>query len=134
MEEPQPQYTQFYREEGPYDWIDQSHIVAKYVFIYPEDVDLETEFTVDLEYDEWHDQTKIAPVDLARWIAHTYKTRYLSHAHQKNIDAVVSYLQNRRQKDKEELKQYEIAYAQYQVEYWTTRLRQVREKHTRDKP
>lgn len=136
MQKPQPGYTQFYREEGAYNKFDQTAIIARYVFIYPENVSLQSVFTIDLEYDECYDQTQIAPVDLAKWLEQIYKTRYMLHDHQEDIQKVVEYLAKRREKDKEELKTYQLAYAQYQIDYWIKQLAKLKQEYgiTEDLP
>lgn len=133
MNKPEVKHVTFYRAEGSYNWLNPSEKSAQYVFKFPhltneelKEKGLKSSFLVDLEKDYDFDPKIITALDLAYELKSIYDD-YWMHSSKGEIKKVLDYLESIEEEQEELRHEYDVEYAKYKIEYWTSELERLTE-------
>ncbi|MCR8939792.1 hypothetical protein O0555_21055 [Brevibacillus laterosporus] len=120
MDKPIAQHVTFYRAEGRYNMLNSSEVSAQYIFSLPPDAPnkLSRSFLIDLDKDYNYSNDDMTALELAEWIQSVFDS-YWIYTGKKQVAELVEYLRSIEGQEEVKRAEYDLAYANYQVWYWT---------------
>lgn len=130
MEKPKINFITFERREGNFNLLNpREKQVRYYIKGIPRDVieekDLRVSFLVEPEYDYEFDPRDYTPLQLLDELEWIYERKYFFTGYLNDLRKLREYLESIEDEQKKLRHEYEIAYAKYQIEYWTQRLNEL---------
>lgn len=128
MEQPKKNFVNFYRTEGNFNWLNSKDKSAQYVFLFPhltpdqrKELGVSSSFLIDIEKDYSYDPESYSPLECLNEILEIYNG-YWMHSGKDEVKKTIEYLESIEEEQEKLRHQYDIDYAKYQIDHWTTRL------------